>query len=145
MDWIDPRYADADDLPKGSTGKSKEKSRARTKPFSSQVAAALAQPLQVWSAAFSHALMRLKWPEGCTLESTWLWSAVIEEQAEVLVRAGILASKLASIMADSPTTGASPESISRDNLANVVGLMDQSIDTIAQHWFGSSDTSTAVS
>jgi hypothetical protein len=144
MDWIDPRYAEADDSSEGSKGKSKGKQKARAKPFSSQVAAALAQPLDVWSAAYGHALMRLKWPTGCTQESTWLWSAVIEEQAEVLVRAGLSATKLASIMAEVAAAGASPESVSRDNLSAVVGLMDQSLETIAYQWLDSADTSAAA-
>ena len=100
MDWIDPRYVETDDVSDMNKGKTKDKRKPRVKPFHSQVAAALAQPLDVWSAAYGHALMRLKWPTGCTLESTWLWSAVIEEQASVLVRAGVPAKKLAALLSE---------------------------------------------
>ncbi len=140
MDWIDPRYVEADDVSEMTKGKSKDKRKTRVKPFHSQVAAALAQPLEVWSAAYGHALMRLKWPSGCTLESTWLWSAVIEEQASVLVRAGVPANKLASLLAESPTAKSSTDA-EQESLASVIGLMDQSLETLAYQWLDTADTS----
>ena len=45
MDWIDPRYVEVDDVSEMTKGKSKDKRKPRAKPFHSQVAAALAQPL----------------------------------------------------------------------------------------------------
>ncbi len=140
MDWIDPRYAEADDASELTKGKSKEKRKGRVKPFHSQVAAALAQPLDVWSAAYGHALMRIKWPHGCTLESTWLWSAVIEEQAAVLARAGVPAKKLAALLTE-PASEQSAADAEQESLSKVIGLMDQSLETIAYQWLDSADTS----
>ena len=140
MDWIDPRYAEADDVSEMTKGKGKDKRKARVKPFHSQVAAALSQSLEVWSAAYGHALMRLKWPSGCSLEATWLWSAVIEEQASVLVRAGVPARKLAALLAES-SDRKSPAEAEQESMSNVVGLMDQSLETIAYQWLDSADTS----
>lgn len=144
MDWIDPRYVEVDDVSEMTKGKSKDKRKPRVKPFHSQVAAALAQPLEVWSAAYGHALMRLKWPAGCTLESTWLWSSVIEEQASVLVRAGVPANKLASLLAESELTEKSskrPAAVEQEELSRVIGLMDQSLETLAYQWLDTADSS----
>ena len=143
MDWIDPRYAVADDVSEMTQGKSKDKRKTRVKPFHSQVAAALSQPLEVWSAAFGHALMRLKWPAGCSLESTWLWSAVIEEQASVLVRAGVPAKKLAMLLAETADAELT-EDATQESLASVIGLMDQSLETLAYQWLDSSDSSASA-
>ena len=140
MDWIDPRYVETDDVSDMNKGKTKDKRKPRVKPFHSQVAAALAQPLDVWSAAYGHALMRLKWPAGCTLESTWLWSAVIEEQASVLVRAGVPAKKLASLLSE-PNSSKEPADAEQESLASVIGLMDQSLETLAYQWLDTADTS----
>ncbi len=120
MDWIDPRYAEADDASELTKGKSKDKRKARVKPFHSQVAAALAQPLDVWSAAYGHALMRIKWPHGVSLESTWLWSAVIEEQAAVLARAGVPAQKLAALLAERASQQSQSDA-EQESLSSVMG------------------------
>ena len=106
MDWIDPRYATAET----KTAKRDRKSRVsddtsavkktRGRRLSTQVSAALAQPLEVWSVAFDHALSKLKWPTSVTAESTFIWSAVIQQQAEVLVRAGMSAKRLSSVIAE---------------------------------------------
>ena len=96
MDWIDPRYSFAKDSVqpvsekiepkpkrKQQTAKPEKAASAKSlKPLVSQVKAALAQPLDVWTAAFGHALAGLKWPQGCGLETSFLWSAVMREQAE---------------------------------------------------------------
>jgi len=140
MDWIDPRYVEVDDVSEMTKGKSKDKRKPRVKPFHSQVAAALSQPLDVWSAAYGHALMRLKWPAGCALESTWLWSAVIEEQASVLVRAGVPANKLASLLTESDSSK-KPADVEQESLARVIGLMDQSLETLAYQWLDTADSS----
>jgi hypothetical protein len=147
MDWIDPRYVEVDDVSEMTKGKSKDKRKPRAKPFHSQVAAALAQPLEVWSAAYGHALMRIKWPTGCSLESTWLWSAIIEEQASVLVRAGMPANKLAWLLSEvelseKPTKKTVP--VEQDALARVIGLMDQSLETLAYQWLDSADSTASA-
>lgn len=143
MDWIDPQYAIATEDRSSPTGtkprrkskKSRGSVRAKAgKPLRSQVAAALAQPLDVWSVAYDHALAKLTWPRGLTVESTFLWSALIQEQAEVLVRAGMSAKKLAAIISGEPdSTG--------QELADVVGLMEQSLDSLAFSWLDSADSS----
>ncbi len=150
MDWIDPRYSIANDPrdskteppASGKKGSSKsEKSRPRklnkpNKPLASQVGAALAQPLEVWTAAFGHALDSLKWPNGTSLESTLLWSTVMQEQAEVLVRAGVSAKKLAAIVSERNGQTDLPPT---DQLADVIGLMDQSLERRAFQWLDTSD------
>ena len=107
MDWIDPENATGIETTIAKkTGKSSRQrkkgghaiSKKPSKPLKTQVSAALAQPIEVWSVAFDHALSKLKWPTECTAENTFLWSAVIQEQAEVLVRAGMSAKKLAAII-----------------------------------------------
>ncbi len=155
MDWIDPRYTEADDSSQMTKAKGKEKRKPRVKPFHSQVAAALSQPLEVWSAAYGHALMRLKWPAGCSLESTWLWSAVIEEQASVLVRAGVPARKLATLLTETTETAEPTETTSstdekpkidaeQESLASVVSLMDKSLETLAYQWLDTADSSPSA-
>lgn len=143
MDWIDPRYATLSH-PEETGGKTKRKKRKakrprspKVKPLASQVTAALAQPLEVWSVAFDHALSKLKWPSGCTAETTLLWSAVIQEQAEVLVRAGMSAKKLAAVIAG---PAAATDDERAEQLAQVVGLMDRSLESMAFQWLDSSDT-----
>ncbi len=142
MDWIDPRYAvatqpEATELSREKKGKKKKRvSRRKGKPLSTQVTAALAQPLDVWTTAYDHALGRLKWPSGCSSEATFLWSAVMHEQAEVLVRAGMSAKKLSAIVSEGT---ASTDQQKAEQLAEVVGLMDQSLETLAFEWLDSAD------
>lgn len=139
MDWIDPRYASATEQAVASENR-KTKSTGRggkkSKPLSSQVTAALAQPLPVWSVAFDHAINSLKWPEGCSAESSFLWSTVMQEQAEVLVRSGLSGNKLASILAETE-----PESDKEKatQLSEIVGLMNQSLETQAFEWIDTAD------
>lgn len=140
MDWIDPQYATKENLAgrgkrKRSEKKSKSKRRLKTsKPLRAQVTAALAQPLDVWSAAYDHSLAQLQWPSGCNSERSFLFSSVIQEQAEVLVRAGMSAKKLAAIIVGGGADPTDPETLSE-----VVGLMDQPLDTLAFSWLDSAD------
>ncbi|MCA9190650.1 MAG: hypothetical protein KDB03_02770 [Planctomycetales bacterium] len=150
MDWIDPRYvtelqdemrSDEENLVT-TTAKGKDRGRSRKKaetpawkPLANQVAAALAQPLEVWSTAFGNALSSLKWPLNCSLESTFLWSSVIQEQAEVLVRSGMSAKKLACIVSESSAPVGSP-----DHISDVVGLMGQPLETLAFTWLDGADS-----
>ncbi|QDV22743.1 hypothetical protein [Aureliella helgolandensis] len=142
MDWIDPRYqvnvegktvTDRED----PTTKSKRRKRP-TSPFKAQVQAALAQPLDVWGAAFGHALSGLKWPSGCNAENSFLFSSVIQEQAEVLVRSGMSARKLAAILSTESESAVptEPQSSTPDN---VVGLMSVPLETIAFQWLDTAD------
>lgn len=138
MDWIDPRYVAATHIePTQSRGKKRKQKRNSIKPrsLSTQIAAALAQPLEVWTSAFDHALGRLKWPPGVSPESTFFASAIIQEQAEVLVRSGMSATRLAAIIAEDEHDQAS----SSQQLAQVVGLMDQPLESAAFQWLDTAD------
>ncbi len=146
MDWIDPRHAAMamqiqEEITPETKGKRQKggKSRgavAKLKPMSKQVTAALSQPLEVWTSAYDHGLSRLKWPNGVSPENLFLWSALMQEQAEVLVRAGMSAKKLAAIIAES-TLRTDEEEASA--LAEVVGLMDQPLETVAFGWVNTAD------
>jgi hypothetical protein len=154
MDWIDPRYSvSTEGVSLATTGAKRKKSKAipqkaknnGKKPVKvtkvgkllfTQLEAALAQPLDVWAAAFDHAISRLKWPNGCSAESSFLWSTVMLEQAEVLVRAGMSGSKLASIVSENTATNDKQKA---EQLAEVVGLMDQSLETVAFEWLDAAD------
>ncbi len=155
MDWIDPRRAaatlqseeklESESKPKPQKGGKGRDASAKLKPMSKQVSAALSQPLEVWSSAYDHALAKLKWPSGVSLENSFLWSAVMQEQAEVLVRAGMSAKKLATIVSEDPPrfdTGddQSPSDAEQVNpLAEVIGLMDQPLESTAFGWINTAD------
>jgi len=146
MDWIEPgratspmqleeksKSAPKEKRPKGKKAKDVP---PKLKPMAKQVTAALSQPLEVWSSAYDHALSRLKWPSGLTVENSFLWSAVMQEQAEVLVRAGMSAKKLAAIIAECT---ARTEEEKANHLADVIGLMQQPLDTVAVGWIHTAD------
>lgn len=142
MDWIDPRYATVTEEVKSVKKSKKKKKVARTssrkgRPLVSQVRAALAQPLEVWSVAFDHALSALKWPTGCGVESSFLWSTLMVEQAEILVRAGMSAKKLSAIVSESQASNGSERA---EQLAEVVGLMDKPLETTAFQWLETADS-----
>ena len=86
--------------------------------------------------AFDHALASLKWPNGCSMETSFLWSSVMLEQAEVLVRAGMSANKLSTIISEKTAT---TEQEKAEQVAEVVGLMEQSLETLAFQWIDSAD------
>ncbi|MCA9128935.1 MAG: hypothetical protein KDB22_17735 [Planctomycetales bacterium] len=149
MDWIEPRQAVKMDkkekarLENGNNVKSNRQGANRAyrkgKGLSARLSAALAQPLDVWSAAFDHALGKLKWPQGCSDETTLLFSAIMQEQAEVLVRCGVSAKKLAAILDEgSDDQPADQRSVSEP--PNIVGLMDQSLESLAFQWLDNADT-----
>lgn len=140
MDWIDPRKITGSFDPAEAGSHSEEPKRPgkrskaggrKPKSLGSQMTAALAQPIEVWSEAFDQAVSQLKWPRGCTAESTFHFSAVIQEQAEVLVRAGMSAKKLAAVVA-------SGQQSDRQQLSEVVGLMDQDLEATAYKWLDDS-------
>lgn len=133
MDWIDPRYiesASSSDEPE--KGKEKKKKSRR---IAAQVTAALSQPLDVWSAAYGHALVRLRWPREVSLESTWLWSTVMEEQAQVLARAGVSLKKLARVF----TRRDASETQTERQPDPLQALMGMPLETIAYQWLDSAD------
>ncbi len=146
MDWVDPKYATTVQAKSGkATGKSrgtqrgKRKSAARSqseKPLQDQVKVALAQPQDVWAAAYGHAVSQLIWPKRCSLESSFLWSVVILEQAEVLVRAGFPASKLAAIVSEGSFE---TEQDAADRRGEVVRLMEQPLEQAAFEWLETAD------
>ena len=146
MDWIDPRHvaaatgaelAEPSSQGKRLKGKAKPtKQLEKRKTMSKHVSAALSQPIEVWTAAYDHALSRLKWPNAVTPENTFLWSALMQEQAEVLVRAGMSAKKLAAIVSES--AGESEEERVQQ-LSEVIGLMEQPLETVAFGWLQTAD------
>lgn len=127
MDWIEKKQSSST---KVSRVKSKTKSSASLRK---QVAAALAQPTSVWSAAFDHSLAGIRWPTGCDVQSTWLWSAVIQEQAEVMVRAGVSAVETARVI--DPVGRTDEKSL----LASISGLMHQPLQSVLPEWLDQSD------
>ncbi len=146
MDWIDPRHvaaaarlelAQTDAPSKRPKAKSrKHKLPEKQKTMTKQVTAALSQPLEVWASAYDHGLSRLKWPHGVTPENTFLWSTLMQEQAEVLVRAGASAKKLAAIIAEKE---ACSEEDKIEQLSAVVGLMEQPLESVAFSWLQTAD------
>ncbi len=146
MDWINPRHAAAttasglavsDSAGRPLSGKaSRKRLPARMKTLSKLVSAAMAQPLDVWTAAYDHQLSQLKWPRAVSLENTFLWSTVIQEQAEVLVRAGLSAKKLSAIVCESV---AHTEPERNAQLSEVIGLMDRPLESVAFGWLQTAD------
>jgi hypothetical protein len=139
MDWIDPRYALATQAEASKSRRKRakgQKLKSSGKSLTTQVTAALAQPFAVWTEAYEQAIAKLKWPPGCNPEMTFLWSAVMQEQAEVLVRAGLSAQKLASIVAETTASSAQDKA---EHLSVVVGLMDQSLEKVAFGWLDTAD------
>ncbi len=138
MDWIDPKHQTGEfDAPEPAapTGAA-PKRRPRRKSLASQLQAALAQPTRVWGEAFDQSLAQLKWKRGLSLESTFLFSAVSCEQAEVLVRAGVSAKKLSSIVSKADIDQAMTQSM---QISQVVGLMDRPLEAIATQWLDDSE------
>jgi len=128
MDWIDRK----------SHARSKGTARNRRKthkPVSlrKQVSAVIAQPAAVWAAALDHSLASIQWPKDCDPESTWLWSTVIQEQAEVLVRAGVSARQMACII---DRAGHADE---KSLTSAVSGLMHQPLGSVLLEWLEQSD------
>ncbi len=152
MDWIDPPSAtvsDQDSAVSGRAAKSKKRrsknksKKGDAKPLAAYLSTALAKPIEAWSAEFGQSLAGLRWPAGCSLESTFLWSAVIQEQAEVLGRVGVPPQKLFDLFgADlfEPELGwaALDEADSLDR--------DHSLESTAFRWleFSSEDASSAL-
>lgn len=150
MDWIDPRFADeikaeSEDAA-GSTSKS---GKSRRKTLVSRTRAALNQSIDVWSAAYDHALCRISWPKHISAESTFLWSCVLQEQAEILVRAGMSANQISGLAQNSPShlgeagDGSASERRTTDqasaNREAVSGLMSWPIETMATKWLDEAD------
>lgn len=135
MDWIDPRYAaeikaESEDTGPGNVTKA---NKARRKTLVSRTRAALSQPINVWSAAYDHALNRLDWPKSVTAESSFLWSCVLHEQAEILVRAGLSARQISGLAQPLSSSGA------HEQRSSVSGLMTTTIESIAAKWLDEAD------
>ncbi|GAB5402271.1 MAG: hypothetical protein Aurels2KO_05020 [Aureliella sp.] len=132
MDWIAPKNQTGSFDPPDATSRGKKSSsrRSRTKTLASQITAALAQPLDVWSEAFDQAIGHVKWPKGCSAEATFLFSASRVDQAEVLLRAGLGGRKLASIVAD-PLSASEP-------MEQILGLSEQPLEKLAFSWLDDS-------
>lgn len=148
MDWIDPRYLDKEESSSGEPQLKQKKARNKskpgklkpaakpTKPLAAQVRAALTQRLSVWSTAYENALGLLKWPSGITAEATFLWATVMQEQAEVLARVGLPHEKLAWLIAESQPAN---EAEQVEQLAEIRGLMDQTLESMAFRWLDVAD------
>lgn len=134
MDWIDPKNQTGSFDPPEKLPKSRKTSSRRTKTLASQITAALAQPLNVWSEAFDQAISHIAWPKGCSAETTFCFSTSRVEQAEVLMRAGISGKKLAGIVAD-------PYS-EEDPMLRIVRLMEQPLEKLAFNWLDNSSKSS---
>jgi hypothetical protein len=136
MDWIDPRFADkiaAEAENSGSGGKASSKPRRQS--LEKRTRAALAQPLEVWSAAYDHALSRLNWPGKISAESTFLWSCVLLEQAEILVRAGMSASQISGLACQPVDTAETvPARVSSEERKSVSALMSWPLESMASKW-----------
>lgn len=143
MDWIDPRFAEEikAESEEQATGVSGKAGKSRRKTLVSRARAALAQPIDVWSAAYDHALSRLNWPKSISAESTFLWSCVLVEQAEILVRAGMSAKQISALVQEAPAPAASSGElgITSGQRESVSGLMSWPIETMAAKWLDEGD------
>ncbi|MFK7735473.1 MAG: hypothetical protein AB8B50_05580 [Pirellulaceae bacterium] len=151
MDWIDPKYASkagkSSKKPSKSSRTNEDSKTTQSSTSAStkgpaksqlkgQVAAALAQPLEVWSSAYDHELSKLKWAKDCSAEGSLLWSTTSLPQAEVLVRGGMSAKKLAAIVSNKPTGNKEDQA---KQISDVVGLMDHSLENLAFSWLETAD------
>ncbi len=106
MDWISPSYEPKKKMAKktGKIAKAKnrrqpgtQKGAGMNKTLTEKIQSALTEPTDAWSTPFVGTLEKLAWPKGVTAESSFLFSALIQEQADVLALTGISSSKLATI------------------------------------------------
>ena len=140
MDWIDPRFAEEIKAEsEEASGSSTKSSKSRRKTLVSRTRAALAQSIDVWSAAYDHALSRISWPKHISAESTFLWSCVLQEQAEILVRAGMSASQISGLAQNSISAGQEMADQASANRESVSGLMSWPIETMATKWLDEAD------
>lgn len=140
MDWIDPRFAEEikaeSEEPAGASSKS---GKSRRKTLVSRARAALAQPIDVWSAAYDHALSRLNWPKQMSAESTFLWSCVLMEQAEILVRAGMSAKQISGLTQAASSSSRGEKAFVDADRESVSGLMLRPIESMARKWLDEAD------
>lgn len=130
MDWIDTEQSSK---PRSNTKTSKKSgSQGKRVNLQKQLSAAMAQPQEVWAAAFEHSLASVAWPKNCNVEATWLWSTLILEQAEVLVRAGVSASKVAKVIDNQSGD-------EKSSLSCVSSLMSDSLETQCRRWLEEAD------
>jgi hypothetical protein len=130
MDWIDTEQTAKQDESVSSSKKSGKSKKAFN--LQKQLAATIAQPQDVWGAAFEHSLAGISWPKSCNAEATWLWSTVIMEQAEVLVRAGLSAASVAKCLSDSFND-------ETKCMAVVSTLMNDSLESRCRQWLEEAD------
>lgn len=132
MDWIDPRQAKK--LRQSERRDTKSPlGEVRRKPLVSQLRAALAQPLDVWSTAYGYALDRLKWPRGCSAERTFQWSCCSDEQVAILLRCGTCDHQRPEIGAEVDVE-VSSSAQARAPSAMASGWMDLPIEDCATDW-----------
>ncbi|HAC90308.1 MAG TPA: hypothetical protein DCF63_06695 [Planctomycetaceae bacterium] len=128
MDWMDSKSR-TQSTKKSSKNKKQGK---RTDPLK-QVQAALAQPKEVWSTAFEHEIAGLKWPKSCSLESTWLFSTLIDEQVEVLACCGLNGTSLAGLLKHPDEASAT------QHTESLRGLASQPLTSKADQWLNEAD------
>lgn len=129
MDWIDSDQTNESN--ESTKGKKPSKSR-KSVNLQKQLSVALSQPQEVWSSAFDHALSAVTWPKGCNAESTFMWSTLIPEQAEVLVRSGLSARKLVELV----VTKSAQE---KEKLAEISQLMNVPLEDRVRQWLEEAD------
>ena len=140
MDWIDPRFAEEIKAEsEEASGSSSKSTKSRRKTLVSRTRAALAQSIDVWSAAYDHALSRISWPKHVSAESTFLWSCVLQEQAEILVRAGMSASQISGLAQNAAAASQEVADQASANRESVSGLMSWPIETMATKWLDEAD------
>lgn len=129
MDWIDAEHSRKQGKPAKQKPSAKE---VKTPSLTKQLAAVLAQPQEVWAAAFEHSLASVRWPKRCDAEATFYWSTTIGEQAEVLVRAGWNASRLIHCVP-------SKQVEEKDRIAEISSLMNEPLEQRASQWLEQAD------
>ncbi|MCR9294154.1 MAG: hypothetical protein NXI32_15655 [bacterium] len=150
MDWVDPKSAAAAEKKEArESGRQKNRPQAKSKKgkslkqpkegakksLRSHMSVALGQPTDVWVTAYAHALSGLIWPPGCDANASLVWSAIIEEQAQVLLRSGLPAKPFQRIFAHdgSDTTQDS------DEPAGIEALMGEPLESLAFQWLQTAD------
>lgn len=128
MDWMETKSRSH------STRKaSKNKKHGKRTDLLKQVQAALAQPIEVWSSAFEHEIAAMKWPKACNLEATWLFSTLIDEQAEVLARCGLCCQSLVDLFKQPGDADTS------QSLESLSALSSQPLVAKVEKWLSEAD------
>ncbi len=140
MDWIDPKYQGGS---RRTPGDKRRRERtggedsavgkvARPRTLEAHIRTVVSQPPAVWGEAIEQSLMELPWPQSLSAEHAFLWSTVTESQAQVLVRSGFRAQRLAAILAQRP--GREGGEQPNETLGRASRWMSYPIDRCAFGW-----------